>query len=108
MTRQQKILLDYIRMSIRINEYSPSYQEMMEYMKLRSKSGIHRMVKCLVEQGMIRHIPGHARTIELISLPAQAVHHQQIRAENGVWVFFKTPEFILDDKCDPKPLTTAG
>ena len=76
------------------NEYCPSFQEMMEHLGLKSKSGVHRMINGLAERGVIRRLPNRARSIEVINIPLQAVHHQQIPVENGVWVFYKTPEII--------------
>lgn len=90
-TKRQKDLLDYIRHYMNKNEYAPSFQEMMEYLGLKSKSGVHRLVNGLTERGFIRRIPNRARAIEVINLPTMGTHHQQIPVEEGVWVFFRNP-----------------
>lgn len=90
-TKRQKELLDYMRHYINKNEYAPSFQEMMEHLGLKSKSGVHGLVNGLAERGMIRRIPNRARAIELINLPVNADPKQQLAVEGGVWVFFKNP-----------------
>lgn len=44
----------------------PSFQEMMEFMGLRSKSGVHRLITALEERGFIRRLPNRARCIEIL------------------------------------------
>src|SRR5690606_4336969 len=39
---------------------------------LRSKSGIHRLIKALEERGFIRRLPNRARAIDVIRLPDAA------------------------------------
>lgn len=105
MTPKQKKLLDYIRYYINKNEYCPSFQEMMEHLGLKSKSGVFRLINGLAERGAIRRLPNRARAIEVVTLPLQAVHNQQIPAEDGVWVFFRTPKIlkeILNDKASKR------
>jgi repressor LexA len=42
---------------------------MKDALDLRSKSGIHRLIKALEERGFIRRLPNRARAIEVIRLP---------------------------------------
>ena len=48
---------------------SPSYQEIMEYMDLNSKSGVHRIVHELKRRRFLRVLPEHARSIEVVMVP---------------------------------------
>jgi repressor LexA len=50
----------------------PSFDEMKDALDLRSKSGIHRLIKALEERGFIRRLPNRARAIEVIKLPEPA------------------------------------
>lgn len=66
LTKKQKELLDYITA---VNEkfgISPSYDEMKDKLKLKSKSGIHRIISALEERGFIRKLANKARAIEII------------------------------------------
>ena len=45
------------------NGISPSYEEICLELNLKSKSGIHRIVKALVERGYIEHLENKARAI---------------------------------------------
>jgi repressor LexA len=47
----------------------PSFDEMKDALDLRSKSGIHRLIKALEERGFIRRLPNRARAVEVVRLP---------------------------------------
>lgn len=65
LTKQQlklyKLMSDYRQR----NEHMPSYDEMMDMMGLKSKSGIHRLIKGLEQRGALTRLPNHARAIKL-------------------------------------------
>lgn len=44
----------------------PSFEEIMEAMGLKSKSGVHRLLGGLEVRGRIRRMKGHARAIEIL------------------------------------------
>lgn len=56
------------------NGIYPSFDEMREALKLKSKSGIHRLVSGLEERGYLRRLAYRARAIELVRdrVPEQA------------------------------------
>ena len=66
LTKKQKELLDYITMVNKKFGISPSYDEMKDKLKLKSKSGIHRIISALEERGFIRKLANKARAIEII------------------------------------------
>jgi SOS-response transcriptional repressor LexA len=76
MTAQQKRLLDFIREQVTRTGISPSYDEMMRHMGLRSKSGIHRLVHGLIARGHLCR-EGYARGI---TLPSQNLDWERMRA----------------------------
>ena len=47
----------------------PSFDEMKDAVKLKSKSGIHRLITGLEERGFIRRLAHKARALEVIRLP---------------------------------------
>ena len=82
LTEKQQELLDYLKSC----ERSPSFDEMRDALGLRSKSGVHRLVRSLEERGFIRRIPNRARAIEIVDghkLPETLAHftQQQLAAE---------------------------
>jgi len=69
LTQKQHDLLIFIHKRIEASGVSPSFDEMKEALDLRSKSGIHRLIKALEERGFIRRIAHRARALEVIKLP---------------------------------------
>ena len=69
LTRKQMKLLTLIDERIRDEGVPPSFDEMKDALNLRSKSGIHRMIKSLEERGFIRRMPNRARALEVVKRP---------------------------------------
>jgi repressor LexA len=69
LTRKQHELLVFIDRHLRDTGFSPSFEEMKEALKLRSKSGIHRLITALEERGFLRRRAHRARALEVIRLP---------------------------------------
>ena len=69
LTRKQHELLMFINERLKEAGIPPSFDEMKDALDLRSKSGIHRLIKALEERGFIRRLPNRARAIEVIRLP---------------------------------------
>ncbi|HJU20179.1 MAG TPA: transcriptional repressor LexA [Stellaceae bacterium] len=72
LTRKQRELLLYINQRLNATGVSPSFDEMKDALKLKSKSGIHRLVSGLEERGFIRRLPHRARALEVIKLPEES------------------------------------
>lgn len=69
LTRKQLVLLNFIHSRVKEEGVSPSFDEMKDALELKSKSGIHRLIKALEERGYIRRLAHRARAIEIIRLP---------------------------------------
>ncbi|TAH32408.1 MAG: transcriptional repressor LexA [Alphaproteobacteria bacterium] len=69
LTSKQHSLLVYIDDYIKENGVCPSFEEMMKAIKLRSKSGVHRLIMALEERGFLRRLPNRARALEVVKLP---------------------------------------
>lgn len=65
LTPQQKKLLEYLSAQAAVGA-TPSFEEMMQAMDLKSKSGVHRLVLGLEERGYIRRLFNKARAIEVL------------------------------------------
>ena len=69
LTTKQRELLLYINQRLIATGVSPSFDEMKDALKLKSKSGIHRLVSGLEERGFLRRLPHRARALEVVKLP---------------------------------------
>jgi repressor LexA len=49
---------------------------MKSALKLKSKSGIHRLITALEERGFLRRLPHRARALEVVKLPDDAIERQ--------------------------------
>ena len=63
LTNKQNQLLNFLILRIEQDGVSPSYEEICLELNLKSKSGIHRIVKALEERGYIEHLENKARAI---------------------------------------------
>jgi repressor LexA len=66
LTKKQKELLSYIQIHQSKNGVTPSYEEMKSALKLKSKSGIHRLIIALEERGFVKRLAHKARALEVI------------------------------------------
>ena len=66
LTQRQLQLLRFIQDYVRQHDVSPSFDEMREALRLRSKSGIHRLISGLEERGYIRRLAYRARALEVV------------------------------------------
>jgi repressor LexA len=69
LTRKQQELLIFIHDRLARDGISPSFDEMKDALRLKSKSGIHRLISGLEERGFIRRLPHRARALEVMRLP---------------------------------------
>jgi len=69
LTRKQYELLIYIDSYLKQTGYSPSFEEMKDALKLKSKSGIHRLISALEERNYLGRRHHRARALEVLRLP---------------------------------------
>ena len=72
LTRKQSELLMFINKRLNDDGVSPSFDEMKEALRLKSKSGIHRLITGLEERGFLRRLPHRARALQVLKLPETA------------------------------------
>ncbi len=72
LTAKQRELLMFINQRLTATGVSPSFDEMKDALRLKSKSGIHRLVSGLEERGFIRRLPHRARALEVVKLPEES------------------------------------
>src|SRR5215470_1426558 len=69
LTKKQYELLLFIDRHLKQTGFSPSFEEMKDALKLRSKSGIHRLISALEERGFLARRRHRARALEVLRLP---------------------------------------
>ena len=69
LTRKQYELLIFIDSYLKRTGYSPSFEEMKEALRLKSKSGIHRLISALEERSYLGRRHHRARALEVLRLP---------------------------------------
>ncbi len=69
LTQRQLQLLTYIHAYVREHRVPPSFEEMRNALKLKSKSGVHRLISGLEERGYIRRLAYRARALEIVRSP---------------------------------------
>ena len=66
LTKKQLALLDFLQDFTEEKGYSPSYREIMAGMGLTSVSAVAEHVENLVEKGVLKKVPGAARSLEIL------------------------------------------
>ncbi len=93
LTKKQYELLLYIDRHLKQTGFSPSFEEMKDALKLRSKSGIHRLISALEERGFLGRRRHRARALEVLKLPENQLG--QLPAEDTGQTF--APNVIRGD-----------
>ena len=83
LTPKQQELLLYINSRLTGDGISPSFEEMKNAVGIRSKSGIHRMIKALEERGFLRRLPYRARALEILKMPPESRNQRAMPGNTG-------------------------
>ncbi|MGQ5700766.1 transcriptional repressor LexA [Sandaracinobacteroides sp. A072] len=73
LTAKQHELLQFIQSRLAETGVSPSFEEMKEALDLKSKSGVHRLIRALEERQFLRRLPNRARALEVLRMPGDAL-----------------------------------
>ncbi|MBM3582980.1 MAG: transcriptional repressor LexA [Alphaproteobacteria bacterium] len=90
LTKKQHELLLFIHRRLQADGVSPSFEEMKDALRLRSKSGIHRLITALEERGFLSRLAHRARALDVVKLPP-----------GGATVTGFTPSVIEGRKSEP-------
>jgi repressor LexA len=105
LTQRQHQLLQFIHGYLRHHGVPPSFEEMRIALRLKSKSGIHRLITGLEERGYIRRLPYRARALEVTRLPNGArVVPEAGATDANVLPFGRPAEAPADDAVASLPL----
>ena len=71
LTQKQHDLLIFLDTTFKETGVCPSFDEMKDYLGLKSKSGVHRLLSELENRKFIKRLHNKARALEVLTLPAQ-------------------------------------
>ncbi|MFO1036599.1 MAG: transcriptional repressor LexA [Geminicoccaceae bacterium] len=112
LTKRQQQLMLFIQDYIRDNTHSPSFEEMRRALRLKSKSGVHRLLSGLEERGFIRRLAYRARALEIVKplQPADQATPPNRRAPGNVvqGVFSRKNDTLLRGASGNVPLPLYG
>ncbi len=122
LTVKQKLLLDYIVSYFNSRGVYPTFDEMRNYLKIKSKSGIHKLLSGLEEKGIIERLPHKARALKLkqneisknkinetdIPFLGRIAAGNPIEAITGSFEQISVPNYLLNSQDDHFTLEVIG
>src|SRR5260370_36662281 len=72
LSRKQNERVVFINKRLNDGGVSPSFDEMKDALRLKSKSGTPRLITGLEERGFLRRLPHRARALQVLKLPEAA------------------------------------
>tara|TARA_R110002124_G_scaffold76303_1_gene204559 strand:+ start:49 stop:309 length:261 start_codon:yes stop_codon:yes gene_type:complete len=66
LTPKQKVFYDIIKEFIKVNKFSPSYEELKQLNNMHSKSQVHGYIHRLIARGWIKNGNGRNRSISIV------------------------------------------
>ncbi len=74
MTKKQGVMLEFIKQYIVVHGFPPSFDDIAQGLKLRSRSNVHRIVHRLRKDGMLTLKVKKFRSIQLIDKTVDQVN----------------------------------
>ena len=121
LTIKQKKLLDFISIYFEENSIFPTYEEMKDALKIKSKSSIHKLISSIEERGFIERIPHKARALQLkrkqpnnIKLEKNIPFLGKIAAGNPIEAIaenfqqISVPDYLINNKAEHFALEVVG
>ena len=120
LTFKQKKLLDYIVDYHKSNEIYPTFDEMKNFLNIRSKSGIHKLLSSLEEKRIIKRLPHKARGLilnnenkldnneNMLPFLGRIAAGNPIEAITGSFEQISVPNYLINNKDDHFTLEVNG
>tara|TARA_B100000161_G_scaffold57117_1_gene37714 strand:+ start:385 stop:987 length:603 start_codon:yes stop_codon:yes gene_type:complete len=118
LTFKQKKLLDFLVDYYNENNVYPTFDEMRDFLKIKSKSGIHKLLSSLEEKGYVNRLPHKARALSINSsvneneknLPflGRIAAGNPIEAITGNFEQISVPNYLINDKDEHYTLEVTG
>ena len=118
LTFKQKKLLDFLVDYYNENNVYPTFDEMRDFLKIKSKSGIHKLLSSLEEKGFVNRLPHKARALSINSsvnenaknLPflGRIAAGNPIEAITGSFEQISVPSYLINSKDQHFTLEVTG
>ena len=118
LTLKQKKLLDFLIDYYNKNNVYPTFDEMRDFLKIKSKSGIHKLLSSLEEKGYVNRLPHKARALSINSsvneneknLPflGRIAAGNPIEAITGNFEQISVPNYLINNKDEHFSLEVSG
>ena len=118
LTFKQKKLLDFLVDYYNENNVYPTFDEMRDFLKIKSKSGIHKLLSSLEEKGFVNRLPHKARALSINSsvneneknLPflGRIAAGNPIEAITGSFEQISVPNYLINNKDEHFTLEVSG
>ena len=118
LTFKQKKLLDFLVDYFNENNVYPTFDEMRDFLKIKSKSGIHKLLSSLEEKGYVNRLPHKARALSINSsvneneknLPflGRIAAGNPIEAITGSFEQISVPSYLINNKDEHFTLEVSG
>ena len=118
LTLKQKKLLDFLIDYYNKNYVYPTFDEMRDFLQIKSKSGIHKLLSSLEEKGFVNRLPHKARALSINSsvnkneknLPflGRIAAGNPIEAITGGFEQISVPNYLINNKDEHFTLEVTG
>ncbi len=118
LTHKQKKLLDFLIHYYNKNRVYPTFDEMRDFLKIKSKSGIHKLLSSLEEKGFVNRLPHKARALSINTnvnenekeLPflGRIAAGNPIEAITGSFEQIAVPNYLINNKDEHFTLEVTG
>ena len=118
LTFKQKKMLDFLVDYYNKNNVYPTFDEMRDFLKIKSKSGIHKLLSSLEEKGYVNRLPHKARALSINSsvnkneknLPflGRIAAGNPIEAITGSFEQISVPSYLINNKDEHFTLEVTG
>ena len=116
LTIKQKKLLDFLIDYYNKNHVYPTFDEMRDFLQIKSKSGIHKLLSSLEEKGVVNRLPHKARALSINTnesekdLPflGRIAAGNPIEAITGSFEQISVPNYLINNKDEHFTLEVSG
>ncbi|MAI29502.1 MAG: repressor LexA [Rickettsiales bacterium] len=118
LTLKQKKLLDFLIKYFNKNHVYPTFDEMRDFLQIKSKSGIHKLLLSLEEKGFVNRLPHKARALSINTnvnenekdLPflGRIAAGNPIEAITGSFEQISVPNYLINNKDEHFTLEVTG
>ena len=118
LTFKQKKLLDFLIDYFNKNHVYPTFDEMRDFLQIKSKSGIHKLLSSLEEKGFVNRLPHKARALSINTnvnesdkeLPflGRIAAGNPIEAITGSFEQISVPNYLINNKDEHFTLEVTG